>query len=373
MDESGIMRMLETLGSDTSRVKRTGGNLIAPCPLASYTHSKGVDTKPSFSITVNDGGPSKWRCWSCGEAANQTISLLYKLKDHGGGWRSDIHDMINQNARGSIVNRMKRLGSFDEGRKKNWIKRRPTSNEAWEVKGYEAKIDLADFAEDLKEIPQYALDRGITLEQAADWHIGFRRNMYPPRLMFSILDESGKMVGWSGRLLTDDGDEGYGKYHHMKYFKREKYFYGEWKLDHSKRVGYLMEGFMDVLNLDRLGLKNCLATMGVSPSSYQIEKVKKWFDHVVIFPHDDEPNEKGERVGLKMAEDYKVALSVVGVDAIVGPIVPIERDFLSVNRNPKDPGEWLKSDLDWVFEKLRGQLSERKRQAETTGKEKKEA
>jgi len=371
MDESGIMKMMDILGSDTSKVKNNGGNLMFPCPLAQYTHSKGSDSHPSFSISINDGGPSRWRCWSCDERANQTISLLYKLKDYGAGWRSEVHDMINANERGSVVNRIKRLGSFEDVRRKKWVKR--STNDSWEIKDYEAKIDIADFADELKEIPQYALDRDISLEQAASWHIGFMANMYPPRLMFSILDETGNMVGWSGRKLTDDSDDGHSKYHHMKYFKREKYFYGEWQLDRSKRTGYLMEGFMDVLNLDRLGLKNCLATMGVSPSSYQIEKLKNWFDNVIIFPHDDKPNKDGIRVGLKMADDYKLALSLVGVNAIVGPTVPLEHDFAGVNRNPKDPGEWSKIDLDWVFDKLRGQLSERKRQAEAVGKKEKEA
>jgi len=371
MDQDSIYRLLSALGVD--KTKNLGSNILASCPMAHWTH-KGNDKRPSFSISVNLGGASKWHCFGCGESANKTISLLYRMRDHGGGWNEQAHDIIKTAEYGSSTNRLKKLDGWDNSKRKQIEKVSYLKSGDWHVEGYEPKLDIEDYKEILSEIPRYAIDRGITPEQAYRWKIGFHKNLFPvPRLFFSILDHTGKMVGWSGRAITDGSADACGKYYHLKYFQRDKYLYGEWMVDRKNRTGFLMEGFMDVLNLDKMGLRNCLGTMGISPSPPQIDKLKQWFDNVVIFPHDDEPSKQGVRAGLKMADDYKTALEIVGVNAIIAPIVPKKRLFNEELRNPKDPGEWIKSDLDWIMSMIRRIVIESKKESGSDREEKEEA
>jgi DNA primase len=357
MDEQGLRQILTLMGA--TNFKSVGSNLMCSCPFAPYAHKNGTDKYPSFSIATSSYGTSKWQCFTCKRSGKKTISLLYALKDYTGSWNDTLHEMIKDAEQKSFISRIKKMPSYSQviSRNKKIIAQKAVDD--YFVQGYEAKFDIKDYQDILEEIPQYALDRGITIDQARKWKIGFHKKMTPVRLFFTILDEWGKMVGWSGRMIGD----GHPKYYHVKYMKKEKYLYGEHLIDRDNRTGYLMEGFMDVLNLDRIGLRNCVAIMGSSMSPMQVEKCVKFFDRVIIFPHDDLPGEE-------MAKGCKDLLSKAGIDAIIAPIIPFERNFDGFLRNPKDPGEYLKSDLDWSFDVIGRQIRERETKAVGEKKEK---
>jgi DNA primase len=118
--------------------------------------------------------------------------------------------------------------------------------------------------------------------------------------------------------------------------------YGECFVDLRQRTGYIMEGLMDVLNLERMGMKNCLAVFGTACSKIHVEKLSGWFNEVVIFPHNDEENMRGEKAGFKMAQQYHDALKLMGVSVLIAPVI----------ENKKDPGEWTADDLKWVLDRL---------------------
>lgn len=344
MDQSSVIRVLEALGA--RRIKPEGSRVSAGCPFAPYRHTEGTDKNPSFVMEVNPSGPSKFFCYACKAAGKKAISLLYCWKDCTGEWRSDLHDLIRDQEGGSLRERYGKLGSYDERRR---MTRRPRTETSWEVKGYERAFTLDDYGEILKTIPSYAIHRGITKEQAKRWKIGFDQEWQ--RMFITILDETQKMVGYSKRAILGDQEP---KYLHAKDMAKEKYLYGEAFLDRRVRLGFISEGFMDVLALERYGWKNPLGTMGTKSSPQQIEKLRKWFDCVVIFPHNDKKPPPGpdgvERLppGMDMAVDYRNALIDVGVKAYIAPFFA----------GRKDPGEWAASEHAAMRQRLRTILHE---------------
>ena len=336
MDEQSIIKVLESLGA--RKIKSGPGRVSSSCPFAPYTHSKGTDNNPSFSIEINPSGPSRFVCGACKKAGKKSISLLYAWKECTGTWRSDLHDIISRQEGGTVSERLKRLGSFDDRRRKL---QRSEPSAGWTVAGYEAKFDPLDYQDALKFLPRYAFDRGITVDQAKRWGIGF--DQIGQRLFISIFDETGKMVGFSRRAIREDQTP---KYLHAENFRRDKYLYGEQFVDHGLRTGVLVEGFMDVLNLERCGWINVLACFGTAVSMAHVEKMKKWFDRVVILPHNDAKpdNPALDPPGLKMAKDYADALRQAGLVVAIGPMI----------KDKKDPGDWLQLEADKVFDRLKG-------------------
>lgn len=372
MNESGIIRMLEMLGSNTSRLKRTGGNIVACCPLGGHE-----DKNPSFTIKINPSGPSSWHCYSCGEKANKTVSILYKVQQHGGGWRDDIHQLIKDDEYESPIYKASKLKDWGEQKlyNNNQIAgRKSYDTSGYFVQGYEAKFNEADYKEIMSQVPQYILDRGFTPKTCVRWKLGYHKLDYPQRLFIPIFSHEQQMVGWSGRLIHEsDAARGHPKYKHVKHFAKEKYLYGEHLIDRTQKTCFIMESFMDVMNLDQLGVKNCLAIMGTSISAAQVDKVKRWFEKAIILPHDDQPQANGVRPGLKMADDCKYALEQVGIKVIISPIVPATRLIGGEIRNPQDPGEWTLEDVRWVFGIIRRIVSEREsHKSVSSGQEKEE-
>lgn len=360
MDESGIIRMLELLGSNPHKIKRSGDNIVACCPLGSHP-----DKHPSFSISINPTGPSRWICFSCGNKGNRTLGILYAVRSGGGGWNDEIHAMIRRQEYGSSTYKISKLQEWD--RQKEILNQKKLARKSfrsgYQVRDYEPSFNEDDYKQIMSEVPRYILERGFDLTTCQRFKLGFNKSETPPRLFIPIYSHEGKMVGYSGRLISPfDEQRGYPKYKHAKNFSKEKYLYGESFIDRSIPFCFLTESFMDVINMDQFGMKNCLAIMGSSISTHQVEKIRNWFHKVIILPHDDE-------AGLKMSESSKNDLEQAGLKVMISPIVPFKRQFQNSYRNPKDPGEWTFEDLQWVLKKIREMAIEQKRAASSEEKE----
>lgn len=63
MRRADIIKLLSILGAHS--ISDTGEWINASCPMASISHSKGVDRHPSFGIIINNRGESVCRCFTC--------------------------------------------------------------------------------------------------------------------------------------------------------------------------------------------------------------------------------------------------------------------------------------------------------------------
>lgn len=77
MDERGIRKLLLELGVDGIETNDTWVN--AKCPLAAYTHAGGVDTRPSFGISISDEGRSAYYCFGCSPQGRRLERLFHNI------------------------------------------------------------------------------------------------------------------------------------------------------------------------------------------------------------------------------------------------------------------------------------------------------
>lgn len=338
MDAAGIEYILQELGCEKIKVK--GNTVQSSCPFAPYTHSNGVDKHPSFGVDINASGTSKWGCFSCANGANQTYSLIYRFCDYSGTLKQTLLDYIKDREGQSMSFRLSKM---------QWKASRPIQNPQFVSARveYEPTYLIENYREVLSYLPAYAVERQITPDQARRWSLGWLRNgmlladgyrSSTDRLFFTIKSIEQRMVGWSGRRISDEPwSNGVvpPKYHHAPDMKKERYLYGEHLLDKSIRRGFVVESFMDVLRLDQHGVKNVLAIMGSSASFEQITKLSGWFDHVYILRHAD-------KAGLDMAFILKSQLQLSGLKVTI--IDPVD--------GKKDAGEWTFEDTAEVLRQL---------------------
>jgi hypothetical protein len=74
-----IYQFLEVLGVNQIDMTTDGKWINTRCPLAPYTHAGGVDTHPSFGISINDEDTSIWYCFGCSPKAKPLGHLLHML------------------------------------------------------------------------------------------------------------------------------------------------------------------------------------------------------------------------------------------------------------------------------------------------------
>jgi len=158
------------------------------------------------------------------------------------------------------------------------------------------------------------------------------------RLMFPICDEQGRVVGFSGRVLS--GDEKTAKYVNSPetpIFTKSKVFFG---LDKSKRAildaGYAVvcEGQLDLIACFMAGVQNIVAPQGTAFTADHARIIKRYVDEVVLCFDSDEA---GQNAAVRSL-DHLLASGL----AVRVAVVPA----------PHDPDSFIKANGGEAFRKL---------------------
>jgi DNA primase len=158
------------------------------------------------------------------------------------------------------------------------------------------------------------------------------------RLMFPICDEQGRVVGFSGRVLS--GDEKTAKYVNSPetpIFTKSKVFFG---LDKSKRAlldaqsAIVCEGQLDLIACFMAGVQNVVAPQGTAFTDQHARIIKRYVDEVVLCFDSDEA---GQNAAVRSL-DHLLA-SGIAVRVAVMP-------------KPHDPDSFIKANGGEAFRQL---------------------
>ncbi len=122
------------------------------------------------------------------------------------------------------------------------------------------------------------------------------------RLMFPIKNEDSYIIGFSGRVIGVTNQVAkYLNTPETKVFKKEQLMYNIHRAKPFIRQQnnlILLEGYMDVISLEKLNLKNTVALMGTSLSEYHLKEIKRLTNECLIFLDGDKA---GINASLKAA------------------------------------------------------------------------
>ena len=158
------------------------------------------------------------------------------------------------------------------------------------------------------------------------------------RLMFPICDEQGRVIGFSGRVLS--GDEKTAKYVNSPetpIFTKSKVFFG---LDKSKRAildagfAIVCEGQLDLIACFMAGVQNIVAPQGTAFTADHARIIKRYVDEVVLCFDSDEA---GQNAAVRSL-DHLLASGL----AVRVAVVPA----------PHDPDSFIKANGGEAFRKL---------------------
>lgn len=131
---------------------------------------------------------------------------------------------------------------------------------------------------------KYLTSNGFTEEEIVEWGLAKRRSdntlydYFINRVMFPIKDADGRIIGFSGRKISEDDE--YSKYLNSKeseLFKKGNILYNIDSLKNSippRQEIVLVEGFMDVISLGKIDLDNVVCTMGTTLTKEHIVSLK---------------------------------------------------------------------------------------------------
>ena len=166
--------------------------------------------------------------------------------------------------------------------------------------------------------------KGYNLQEIAESGLVIKRegeeryfDRFRGRIMFPIRDENGKIIAFSGRILSSTGEEAkYLNSPESPIFQKSEVLYNLDKARTSIRKNrqvVLMEGFMDVLAATSVGVANAVATMGTSLTNQHITKLKRLVEQITIcYDGDNAGFDAAKRAAqLLQAERMKVNIAVL--------------------------------------------------------------
>lgn len=305
------------------KINARGDWIYSSCPLARWKHKTGVDKHPSFSVAVDNDSISGARCHAC-NFKGSLLELLWAIQRLSKKNMDELADFVRANNGASLDNIVEKIKAkraqeqqADLSPKKPEEPEYDWNREVAGIKGVQVDwLKKLNGEEDLPILPddtlkkfkscpsvvadyltgsgpsEYGNKRRLTPAMINDWEVcwdsSFRRIVIP------IRDCKKRLVGYSQRAL-DPHAKG-PKYMHAKGFRRDFYLYGEqfW-VEGKGGACCVVEGFFDVMRLRAYGYA-AGAVMGTHLSEFQIEKLIRYFERIIIVPDGDEPGWEAAKV-----------------------------------------------------------------------------
>jgi DNA primase len=311
------------------RLRKAGSSFKALCPF----HK---EKTPSFMVNPERG---IYKCFGCGASGN-VISFVMETQKVG------------------FVEAVKILAA------RAGMEVPATAGERAEEGRFEALYEALEFAAQQYEsrlwgsdsgggARDYLVQRGVSVETAKSFRLGYAdssgaflvrkakglgvwdpllrvgavltgrgsyRDMLRDRLVFPILNLSGRVVGFGGRSL-DGSDPKYINSRESDLFKKGALLYGFTQARRSiKEAGraVLVEGYMDVISLHQCGFASAVASAGTALTDRQAAILKRYTDSIVIAFDGDEAGRRAARRSLEVLVagglDARVARLQEGAD-----------------------------------------------------------
>ena len=151
-------------------------------------------------------------------------------------------------------------------------------------------------------------------------------DLYFNRIMFPLFDTNNRVVGFSGRIyLSSDKEQS--KYINTKetpIFKKGELLYNYYNAKEHCRLKknvILVEGFMDVIRLYTIGIKNVVALMGTALTKNQINLLKRLSTEIYLCLDGDDA---GRKAMASVGEDLINANCNVRVISLTEKLDPDE-------------------------------------------------
>ncbi len=293
---------VEEVISDFIALKKTGANFKGLSP---FTNEK----TPSFIVS-----PSKqiWKDFSSGKGGN-VIAFLME------------HEQFNYPESIRYLANKYNIEIIETTNKSENVEERNARESLFIINSY-AQEYFQNILSKEDNIRDYLIDRGLSDSTIENFSIGFSPDLknsfyknasengftkdylietglvisneethfdrFRGRIMFPIKSISGRILGFGGRII--DSNKKIAKYINSpesKIYNKSKTLYGIYE---SKQfivkddVCYLVEGYMDVVQLHEHGIKNVLASSGTSLTKDQIILIKRLTSNIVILFDGDE-------------------------------------------------------------------------------------
>jgi DNA primase len=294
--------VVELFSEYTSFKRSSGGQMMGRCPLPGHN-----EKTPSFSVSETK---QVYHCFGCGKSGT-IFDALRELKN------LSFPEAVEYLASKAGIPLPENRGGAKADQAKDFRMKLLKVN----------RLAAEYFQKKFQELPTnhpvrlYAEKRGLNSEIQSEFKIGFATDeweglqnqlirlkaplnfalalglikkrqkgtgtfdLFRNRLMFPIQDHKGDYVGFGGRALEKDQQPKYLNSAESEVFHKASVFYGlhvTGKYIREQDQVVIVEGYMDLLALYSVGIRNVVATLGTALTEQHARLLKRFTNNVVV-------------------------------------------------------------------------------------------
>ncbi|MBQ9063180.1 MAG: DNA primase [Eubacterium sp.] len=340
------------------RLKRRGSSWVGLCPF----HN---EKTPSFTVSRDR---QMYYCFGCGQGGNvYTFLMQYEnrtfqeavqtLAERAGVQLPEEHYSASErraaDKRTKLLEIQKEAATYyyqklrrPEGRRAmQYLTDRALSRETIRQFG----LGYADkYSNDLY---RYLTQKGYDDQLLAESGLFFMdeqkgaHDKFWNRVMFPIMDPSGRVIGFGGRVMGD-GKPKYLNSPETQIFDKSRNLYGLQIARRSrKRDMIVCEGYMDVISMHQAGFTNAVASLGTALTSGHCSLLKRYADRILLLYDSDDAGVRAALRAIPMLREAGLASRVVHLEPYKDP------DEFIKNRGPDAFAERLEqAENSFMFE-----------------------
>ncbi len=293
--------------SDYLSLKKTGSVYVALCPF----HN---ERTPSFVVS-----PIKniFKCFGCGISGNaikfvmeyEKISFsdaIIKIAQKYGITVKYIGNDKEKHLKG-LYSLTRQITDFY----KNQLKESQIAREYLRKRGIQPQT-IIDFEigyspENSERFNKFIQENDISIEDLnkiglMSVHNDKIYDKFSGRIIFPIKDHKGNIVGFGGRAIDENRHPKYLNSPETQVYKKSKVLYGLFEnsqIIKEKSQAVIVEGYMDLISLYQIGIKNVVATLGTALTKEHANLLKKYVKEVIVMFDSDEA---GKKAAIRAAE-----------------------------------------------------------------------
>ena len=360
IDEILMRNDIETLIGGYVTLRRAGSNVKGLCPF----HS---EKTPSFTVYPAD---NSFYCFGCG-VGGDAITFIKKMEhlDYPDAIeflakRAGITIPDSQSTQYSSGPRIdkKRVYQMNVDAAKyfnaNLFSNDPKAKEALayftEKRGLSLStikhFGLGYASDSFDSFSKYMRSRGYSFDELVAGFLcgksdrGHYYDAFRNRVMFPIIDVSGNVIAFGGRVM-DDSKPKYKNSSDTPVFKKSRNLFAlNFAKNFAEEAIILCEGYMDVIAMHAAGFCNAVATLGTAITSEQARVLSRYTKRVIISYDADEAGQKAAKRAMQLLGEVGLDVSVLKVPDAKDPDEYIKKhgkeNFARLLQNTKSKFEY---------------------------------
>ena len=310
--------------------KRSGSNMFGLCPFH-------TEKTPSFSVNADK---QIYYCFGCGKgggavnfvmsAENMTFTDAVEFLASRAGMTVPSDDtsleLAGKRKRMLELNREAARFFFDmlrsplAGPARQYLSKRGISKEMVTRFGIGAAPDSWSLLLDAMTLKGYSrqeLSEAGLIKSGRSGDSAY--DVFRNRLIFPVIDARGSVVGFSGRILSDDEPKYLNSPDTLVFNKSSTLFALNLARKTKQGMLILVEGNIDVVALHMAGFDGAVASLGTSFTTQQARLMSRYSDNAVIAFDSDEAGKRAALKAIPLLEKTGMSVRVLSLDGAKDP------------------------------------------------------